>query len=85
MVSCRHTVKFLRNFVSSETCIYLFLNFGAYHRPHGLRKPSNIYIKMCVSAGNGVLVLFFPIRVTIAAQYSINYGKNTPFKFNEET
>ena len=40
---------------------------------------------MCVSAGNGVLVLFFPIRVTIVTQYAINYGKNTPFKVNEET
>ena len=60
------------NFVSSETCILTFSNFVRYHRPHTLSKPHNIYIKTCASAGNGVLVLMFPIRVTVAKLFAIN-------------
>ena len=47
-------------------------NFGTQKLPHGLHDPRNIYIKTSGSAGNGVLLLFLPIRVTMATWFAKN-------------
>ena len=47
-------------------------NFGTQKLPHGLHDPRNVYIKTSGSAGIGVLLLFLPIRVTMATWFAKN-------------